>query len=59
MSVDAPVRRRERVNIPEGKRGRGHQRRVWTRWLEMTWKLSDWRRTWLSIGDYGGIRLRS
>ena len=30
-SVDAPVRRYERVNIPEGKKGRGDQRRVWTR----------------------------
>ena len=30
-SVDVPLRRCDRVNIPEGKRGRGHQRRVWTR----------------------------
>ena len=30
-SVDAPARRCERVNTPEGKRGRGDPRRVWTR----------------------------
>ena len=27
-NVDAPVRRYERINIPEGKRGRGDQRTV-------------------------------
>jgi len=31
MSVDAPVRRSEMINIPGGKRGRVDQRRVWTR----------------------------
>jgi len=30
-SVDAPVRRCARINIPDGKRGRADQRRVWTR----------------------------
>ena len=30
-SVDALVRRCDRINIPEGKRGRGQPKRVWTR----------------------------
>jgi len=53
------VRRCERINITKGKRGRGDQRRVWTRWLERTWKLSGWKKTRLRIGDNGEIGLRS
>jgi len=38
-SVDAPVRRCEMINIPEDKRGVDDQRKVWTRWLERSYKL--------------------
>ena len=30
-SADGPVRRCERINIPEGRRGGDEQRRAWTR----------------------------
>jgi len=58
MSVDAPVRRCKRINIPEGKRGRGRPKKSLDEVIGEDLKVVRLTEDMTRDRDYGRIGLR-
>ena len=55
----APVRRCERINMPEGKRGRGRPKKSLDEVIIEDLKVIRLTEDMTQIGDYSGLELRS